>query len=245
MANSLAIGGTLRHLRDLFRDGTAVGLGDGQLLARYAASHDGPAFEALVARHGPMVLATCRAVLKHEQDVEDAFQATFLVLARKAPFGPRRRRPGRLAAPRGLSRGGAGEHRVAAEAPPRGGGIGDDDHDHDPHRARSRHPAHRARGGRPAAGEPPAAGGALRPGGPDLRAGRRPAAMDRADPAVPAGRARQRLHGPAGPPGDHGGAVGVVLAASRPGRAAVPAVVARSAVAAATGGMVSSTAAAL
>ncbi len=86
MANSLAIGmgGTLRHLRDLFGDGTAVGLGDGQLLARFAHSGDQAAFEALVARHGPMVLATCRAVLKHEHDVEDAFQATFLVLSRKA-----------------------------------------------------------------------------------------------------------------------------------------------------------------
>ncbi len=79
-----ALGGTLRHLRDLFGDGTAVGLGDGQLLARFADSGDQAAFEALVARHGPMVLATCRAVLKHEHDVEDAFQATFLVLARKA-----------------------------------------------------------------------------------------------------------------------------------------------------------------
>ena len=84
MASSLAMGGTLRHLRDLFGDGTAVGLGDGQLLARYTDSSDEAAFEALVARHGPMVLATCRAVLKHEHDVEDAFQATFLVLARKA-----------------------------------------------------------------------------------------------------------------------------------------------------------------
>ena len=78
------MGGTLRHLRDLFHDGTAVGLGDGQLLARYTHTRDEAAFEALVARHGPMVLATCRAVLKHEHDVEDAFQATFLVLARKA-----------------------------------------------------------------------------------------------------------------------------------------------------------------
>ncbi len=84
MASSLAMGGTLRHLRDLFSDGTAVGLGDGQLLARYAHSKDEAAFEALVARHGPMVLATCRAVLHQEHDVEDAFQATFLVLARKA-----------------------------------------------------------------------------------------------------------------------------------------------------------------
>ncbi|MHB1562072.1 MAG: sigma-70 family RNA polymerase sigma factor [Isosphaeraceae bacterium] len=79
-----ALGGTLRHLRDLFGDGTTVGLGDGQLLARFAHSGDQAAFEALVARHGPMVLATCRAILKHEHDVEDAFQATFLVLARKA-----------------------------------------------------------------------------------------------------------------------------------------------------------------
>jgi RNA polymerase sigma factor (sigma-70 family) len=79
-----AMGSTLRHLRDLFHDGTAVGLGDAQLLARYTAARDEAAFEALVARHGPMVLATCRAVLKHEPDVEDAFQATFLVLARKA-----------------------------------------------------------------------------------------------------------------------------------------------------------------
>ena len=84
MASVLASGATLRHLRDLFSSGTAVGLTDGQLLARYAASHDGPAFAALVARHGPMVLATCRAVLRHEHDVEDAFQATFLVLAKKA-----------------------------------------------------------------------------------------------------------------------------------------------------------------
>src|SRR5262249_25455512 len=84
MASGLAMGATLRHLRDLFHDGTAVGLGDGQLLARYAASRDEAAFEALVARHGPMVLATCRAVLRHEQDIEDAFQATFLVLAKKA-----------------------------------------------------------------------------------------------------------------------------------------------------------------
>src|SRR5689334_18033195 len=78
------LGWTLRQLRDLFGDGTAVGLGDGQLLARYAADRDEAAFAALVARHGPMVLATCRAVLRHEPDVEDAFQATFLVLARKA-----------------------------------------------------------------------------------------------------------------------------------------------------------------
>jgi RNA polymerase sigma factor (sigma-70 family) len=78
------LGGALWYFQNLFHNGTAVGLGDGQLLARYAQSRDEAAFEALVKRHGPMVLATCRAVLKHEHDVEDAFQATFLVLARKA-----------------------------------------------------------------------------------------------------------------------------------------------------------------
>jgi RNA polymerase sigma factor (sigma-70 family) len=83
MASGL-MGAALGDLSDLYRSGTAVGLSDAQLLARYAATRDEPAFAALVSRHGPMVLATCRAVLRHEQDVEDAFQATFLVLARKA-----------------------------------------------------------------------------------------------------------------------------------------------------------------
>ncbi len=78
------LGASLEHLRHLFGGGTAVGLSDWELLNRYAASHDGPAFAALVARHGPMVGATCRAVLRDHHDVEDAFQATFLVLARKA-----------------------------------------------------------------------------------------------------------------------------------------------------------------
>src|SRR5438270_3436289 len=81
---SAAMGAAFRHFRDLFGAGSVVGLGDGQLLARYSGSKDEAAFEALVGRHGPMVLATCRAVLRSEHDVEDAFQATFLVLARKA-----------------------------------------------------------------------------------------------------------------------------------------------------------------
>jgi RNA polymerase sigma factor (sigma-70 family) len=57
---------------------------DGQLLGQFIAEEDGTAFTALVQRHGPMVWGVCRRIAAHHQDAEDAFQATFLVLARKA-----------------------------------------------------------------------------------------------------------------------------------------------------------------
>jgi RNA polymerase sigma factor (sigma-70 family) len=72
------------YLRQLFGEGTLAGLTDGQLLDRFRADGDDAAFTALVARHGPMVLGVCRSVLRDPDAAEDAFQATFLVLARRA-----------------------------------------------------------------------------------------------------------------------------------------------------------------
>jgi RNA polymerase sigma factor (sigma-70 family) len=61
-----------------------VGLGDAELLRRWVSDRDQAAFEVLLWRHGPMVLGVCRRLLRHSEDVEDAFQATFLALVRHA-----------------------------------------------------------------------------------------------------------------------------------------------------------------
>src|SRR5258706_407280 len=73
----------LGYLRRLAGN-TASGDSDGALLAQFVDARDETAFAALLARHGPMVLRVCERVLGPGCDAEDAFQATFLLLVRRA-----------------------------------------------------------------------------------------------------------------------------------------------------------------
>src|SRR5262245_62087191 len=73
----------IEHLRRVVLRRDGAGLGDGELLRSFIERHDEAALAALVRRHGPMVWGVCRRLLGHH-DAEDAFQATFLVLVRKA-----------------------------------------------------------------------------------------------------------------------------------------------------------------
>jgi RNA polymerase sigma factor (sigma-70 family) len=74
----------LQHLRRAAFLPDAAAMTDGQLLERFLSCREEAAFEALVRRHGAMVLGVCRRVLRNGHDAEDAFQATFLVLVKKA-----------------------------------------------------------------------------------------------------------------------------------------------------------------
>jgi RNA polymerase sigma factor (sigma-70 family) len=77
------LGEVIRHLRRAaLRD--AESQTDGQLLEGFVSRREEAALDALVRRHAPMVWAVCRRALPHDQDAEDAFQATFLVLVRRA-----------------------------------------------------------------------------------------------------------------------------------------------------------------
>jgi RNA polymerase sigma factor (sigma-70 family) len=74
----------IQHLRTVLERQDTAGITDAALLKRYIHERDEAAFEALLRRHGPMVLGVCHRVLRNRHDAEDAFQATFLVLVRKA-----------------------------------------------------------------------------------------------------------------------------------------------------------------
>src|SRR5262245_44634506 len=83
MANA-RLHAVLHHLRRLADAPEAAGVGDAALLERFVSRRDPAAFELLVWRHERMVHNVCRRVLRDAHDAEDAFQATFLALVRKA-----------------------------------------------------------------------------------------------------------------------------------------------------------------
>ncbi len=75
---------SVRQFRRRLAGQSACNDSDEHLLDTFLSNRDESAFASLVRRHGPMVLRVCHRVLGHEQDAEDAFQATFLVMARQA-----------------------------------------------------------------------------------------------------------------------------------------------------------------
>src|SRR3954447_25173685 len=83
MANQ-SLNGVLQHLRKMAAVQTYRELSDRELLERFVGTREEAAFTVLIERHGPMVLGVCRRALPNFHDAEDACQATFLVLARKA-----------------------------------------------------------------------------------------------------------------------------------------------------------------
>jgi RNA polymerase sigma factor (sigma-70 family) len=84
MATAEPLGRLVGQLRRTAEANSLADTGDAELLDRYRKQHDAAAFEAIVRRHGPLVLTACRRVLGSAADVDDVFQATFLVLLHKA-----------------------------------------------------------------------------------------------------------------------------------------------------------------
>src|SRR6516164_2966712 len=74
----------VRNIGRLAKLRADLAMPDADLLERYILQRDEAAFEALLHRHGPLVFGVCRRLLYNAHDAEDAFQATFLILARKA-----------------------------------------------------------------------------------------------------------------------------------------------------------------
>ncbi|HEV3385952.1 MAG TPA: RNA polymerase sigma factor [Gemmata sp.] len=78
------VSGLIQKLEQTLASNNLATVPDQQLVTRFTTACDETAFRVIAARHGPMVYRVCRRVLRNEQDVEDAFQATFLVFVRKA-----------------------------------------------------------------------------------------------------------------------------------------------------------------
>src|SRR5262245_19179282 len=77
--------GVVKFIRDAAHTSAGAGdVPDTELVRRFADSRDEHAFRAIVSRYGPVVWAVCRRLVRNHHDAEDAFQATFLVFAKKA-----------------------------------------------------------------------------------------------------------------------------------------------------------------
>ena len=179
----------LRPIGQLFRSGTSAGLSDEQLLEQFVMRHDElaeAAFASLVERHGPMVLGVCRRLLRDPHDAQDAFQATFLVLVRRA--GAIRKRGSLGYWLYGVAKRVTARARAGAVAPPsrgtprHGNRLGD-------LRIRPYGPRRDLGRGGPALRESPRGHRAVLPGRAHARAGRTAAGMPRRHGAEPPRRA--------------------------------------------------------